>query len=137
MTDSKRVTKSFNQQGLMKTLGASLESVENGRVTITAPFHESLTQQHGYFHAGVLTSLADSACGYAALSALADDCEVLTVEFKINFLRPAKTSRLVAIGQVIQSGKTLTVCEANVFNETKEKILAKMTATIIAVRSEQ
>jgi uncharacterized protein (TIGR00369 family) len=85
MTDSNRVKKSFNQQGLMKTLGASLESVENGSVTITASFHESLTQQHGYFHAGVLTSLADSACGYAALSALPDDYEVLTVEFKSIF----------------------------------------------------
>jgi uncharacterized protein (TIGR00369 family) len=137
MTDSNRVKKSFNQQGLMKTLGASLESVENGSVTITASFHESLTQQHGYFHAGVLTSLADSACGYAALSALPDDYEVLTVEFKINFLKPAKASKLIAVGQVIQSGKTLTVCEGTVYNETRDKILAKMTATIIAVKSEQ
>jgi uncharacterized protein (TIGR00369 family) len=137
MTDSNRVKKSFNQQGLMKTLGASLESVENGGVIITAPFHESLTQQHGYFHAGVLTSLADSACGYAALSALPDDYEVLTVEFKINFLKPAKASKLIAVGQVIQSGKTLTVCEGTVYNETKDKMLAKMTATIIAVKSEQ
>ena len=134
MIDSNKVEKSFSKQGLMKTLGASLESVENGRVTITAPFHESLTQQNGYFHAGVLSSIADSACGYAALSALADNYEVLTVEFKINFLKPAQANKLIAVGQVIQSGKTITVCEGTVYNETKDRILAKMTATIIAVK---
>jgi uncharacterized protein (TIGR00369 family) len=137
MINTNRIKESFSKQGLMKTLGASIESVEWGKVTITAPFHESLTQQHGYFHAGVLTSIVDSACGYAALSALSDDYEVLTVEFKINFLKPAKADRLIAIGQVIQSGKTLTVCEGTVYNETKEKVIAKMTATIIAIKSDK
>ncbi len=117
----------------MRTLGASLESVESGRVTITCAADERLTQQHGLLHGGVLASLADVACGYAAMTMVGEDREVLTVEFKINFLKPAKTARLIAIGQVIQSGRTLTICDGTVFDATREKVLAKMTATIMAV----
>jgi len=135
MNDFQKVKESFDRQGLMKTLGAILESVESGKVTITVPFQDSLTQQHGYFHAGVLTSIVDSACGYAALSVVADQHEVLTVEFKINFLKPAAAARLIAIGQVVQSGKTLIICEGTVYNETKENVIAKMMATIIAVKT--
>jgi uncharacterized protein (TIGR00369 family) len=135
MNDFNKIEESFKQQGLMKTLSATLESVEQGRITISVPFQESLTQQHGYFHAGVLTSIVDSACGYAALLTAAEGHEVLTVEFKINFLKPAKAKRLIAIGQVIQSGKTLTICEGTVYNETKDKVIAKMMATIIAVKT--
>lgn len=134
MTDFKKTEESFNRQGLMKTLGATLESVEQGRVTITVPFQASLTQQNGCFHAGVMTSILDSACGYAALTAVAEDNEVLTVEFKINFLKPAMASQLIAIGQVIQSGKRLVICEGTVYDETKEKVLAKMIATIIITK---
>ena len=134
MTNFKRTEESFSRQGLMKTLGASLEAAEVGKVTITVPFQDSLTQQNGYFHAGVMTSVLDSACGYAALTTLAEGNEVLTVEFKINFLKPAMASRLIAIGQVIQSGKRLVVCEGTVYDETQEKVLAKMIATIIITK---
>jgi len=134
MNDFQKIKESFDRQGLMKTLGASLKSVESGKVTITVPFQDSLTQQHGYFHAGVLTSIVDSACGYAALTTAPDEHEVLSVEFKINFLKPASAKHLIAIGQVIQSGQRLTICEGTVYNETMEKILAKMMATIIAVK---
>src|SRR5215210_2270469 len=124
MTDFKRTEESFNRQGLMKTLGAVLESVELGKVIITVPFQDSLTQQNGYFHAGAMTSIFDTACGYAALTTLAGDNEVLTVEFKINFLKPAMASQLIAVAQVIQSGKRLVICEGTVYDETKEKVLA-------------
>lgn len=128
-----RIKQNFDRQGLMKTLNAELTSVEKGQVKISCGFSEALTQQHGYFHAGVTTSIVDSACGYAALTLLTDNVEVLTIEFKVNFLKPAKTKKLVAIGKVLQSGKTLTVCDGFVFEETESKLIAKMTATIISI----
>ncbi len=128
-----RIRQSFARQGLMRTLGATLESIESGTVTIACPFDERLTQQHGLLHGGVLASLADVACGYAALTMMADDREVLTVEFKINFLKPAKADRLIAVGRVIQAGRTLTVCEGSVFDATRERLLARMTATMMSV----
>lgn len=128
-----RVRDSFNRQGFLRTLGAVLESVEAGTVTITCGFTEALTQQQGLIHGGVVATLADVACGYAALSVLPAGREVLTVEFKVHFLKPAKTDRLVAVGQVIQSGRTLTVCEGSVFDSTRTRLLARMTATMMAV----
>ena len=128
-----RVRDSFNRQGFLRTLGAVLESVEAGTVTITCGFSDGLTQQHGLLHGGVVATLADVACGYAALSVLPANREVLTVEFKVHFLKPAKTDRLIAVGQVVQSGRTLTVCEGSVFDSTRTRLLARMTATIMAV----
>ena len=128
-----RIRESFARQGFMRTLGAVLASVEPGIVTITCGFADSLTQQHGLFHGGVVASLVDVACGYAALSVMPDDREVLTVEFKVHFLKPAKTDRLIAVGQVIQAGRTLTVCEGSVFDATRTRLLARMTATMMAV----
>ena len=128
-----RIRESFGRQGFMRTLGAALESVESGLVTITCGFDDRLTQQHGLFHGGVIASLVDVACGYAALSVMPPDREVLTVEFKIHFLKPAKTDRVVAVGQVVQSGRTLTVCEGSVFDAARSRMLARMTATMIAV----
>ena len=128
-----KIKQSFDQQGLMKTLNAKLISVEKGEVKISCEFSETLSQQHGYFHAGVATSIVDSACGYAALTLLNKDAEVLTIEFKVNFLKPAKTNRLIAIGKVLQSGKTLTICDGYVYDESETKLIAKMTATIIAL----
>jgi len=127
-----RIRESFDKQGLMQTMNARLIEAEKGQVKITCEFSEALTQQHGFFHAGVLTSLVDSACGYAALTLMPPDKEVLTVEFKVNFLNPA-TTKIIATGTVLQSGKNLTICEGHVFDETETKLLAKMTATMIAV----
>ena len=115
----------------MATLGAELVSIEEGKVVIKCDLNPGLTQQNGYFHAGVLTSIVDSACGYAALSMMPEDKEVLSVEFKMNMLKPANTSKIIAVGSVLQSGKILTVCEGSVYDETKTKLLAKMTATMI------
>lgn len=128
-----RIRESFERQGFMRSIGAVLESVEPGTVTITCEFSKELTQQHGLMHGGVIASLVDVACGYAALSMLADDREVLTVEFKVNFLKPANTDRVVAIGKVVQSGRTLTVCEGSVLDATRTKVLARMTATMMSV----
>jgi uncharacterized protein (TIGR00369 family) len=128
-----RICESFDRQGFMRTLGAILESVEPGIVTITCAFDQGLTQQHGLFHGGVAASLVDVACGYAALSVMPADREVLTVEFKVHFLKPAKTERLIAVGQVVQAGRTLTVCEGSVFDATRTRLLARMTATMMAV----
>src|SRR5262249_57984278 len=123
-----RIRESFERQGFMRTLGAVLESVEPGTVTITCAFAEGLTQQHGLLHGGVVASLVDVACGYAALSMMPSDREVLTVEFKVHFLKPAKTERVVAVGQVVQAGRTLTVCEGSVFDAMRTRVLARMTA---------
>ena len=128
-----RIRESFDRQGFMRTLGATLETVESGTVTITCPFNERLTQQHGLLHGGVMASLVDVACGYAALSVMPADREVLTVEFKINFMRPANTDRLIAVGQVLKAGRTLMVCEGSMFDATRTHLLARMTATMIAV----
>lgn len=135
--DYQKIEESFNKQGLMKTLNAKLVSVKKGEVIIESHFSKNLTQQHNFFHAGVATSIVDSACGYAALTTAADNYDVLTVEFKVNFLKPAKTNKLVAIGKVIQAGKTLVVCDGVVYNETQTKLIAKMTATIMKIEIEK
>jgi len=135
MTFQQKIRDSFAQQGLMQTLGASVTQIESGKVTLECPFHPSLSQQHGFFHAGVLTSLADSACGYAALSVMSENADVLSVEFKINLLRPANTSKIIAVGVVLKAGKNLVICEGEVFDATGEKLLAKMTATMFSVQS--
>jgi len=119
----------------MKTLNASLDKVQSGLVQISSEFNEGLSQQHNFFHAGVITAIVDSACGYAALTLVSEDKEVLSVEFKVNFLKPGATTKIIAIGKVIQSGKTLTVCEGNAYDETGEKLIARMTATIMTVAS--
>jgi uncharacterized protein (TIGR00369 family) len=132
-----RIKQSFNNQGLMKTLNARLVDVQKGQVKISCEFSDALTQQHGFFHAGVATSIVDSACGYAALTMMPENVEVLTVEYKVNFLRPAQTPTLIAIGKVLQFGKTLTVCEGSVYDSNEEKLFAKMTATLIAMTDRQ
>jgi uncharacterized protein (TIGR00369 family) len=133
-----RISASFKSQGLMTTLGAQLVSVADGEVHIALPFSERLSQQHGYVHAGAITSVVDSACGYAALTKAPPECEVVTAEFKINLLRPAIGDRFLAIGRVQSSGKLLTVCtgEVRAFTGTAWKVVAIMQATIVNVRSE-
>jgi uncharacterized protein (TIGR00369 family) len=128
-----RIRDSFDRQGFMRLLGATLDAVESGTVTISCDFDERLTQQHGLLHGGVVASLVDVACGYAALSVMPEDREVLTVEFKIHFLKPARVDRIIAVGQVVQAGRTLTVCDGSVFDSTRTRLLARMTTTMMAV----
>lgn len=138
MNDIKeRITVSFKSQGLMATLGAQLVSAGYGEVQIELPFSKKLSQQHGYAHAGAITSVVDSACGYAALTKAPAECEVVTAEFKINLLRPAIGDRFLAIGRIQSSGKLLTVCtgEVRAYMGTAYKVIAIMQATIVNVRS--
>jgi len=132
-----RIKSSFAKQGIMKTLNASLDKVQNGQVQISCLFSEGLSQQHNFFHAGVMATIVDSACGYAAMTIAPEGKEVLSVEFKINFLMPARTSKLIAIGKVIHPGRALIVCEGNVFDESESKLIARMTATIIIVSNDK
>jgi len=131
-----RVRESFARQTLMKTIDARLQSVAPGSVVIELPFHDGLTQQHGYLHAGVVTSIADTACGYAALTLMPEEADVLSVEYKINLLSPARGEKFIARASVKRAGRTLTVCEAEVFavNGDEEKLVAAMLATMMAVR---
>jgi uncharacterized protein (TIGR00369 family) len=126
-----RVRASFGSQRVMATLGASLESVEPGQVTIALPFREDLTQQHGFLHAGVVATIGDSACGYAAFSLMPADAGVLTIEFKINLLAPARGERFRAIGRVIRPGRTITVTVADVL--AGDQLVATLTATIMTI----
>ncbi len=110
-----RIRTSFDRQGLMRHLGAQLSHIGPGCVHITLPSRPEVTQQHGYVHAGATSAIADSAGGYAALTVFAEDAEVLTVEYKINLLAPAGGDRIEAVGTVLRSGRTLTVCQLSVF----------------------
>lgn len=132
-----RVRDSFGRQPLMTTLGATLEDVRPGAVTIRLPFRDDLTQQHGFVHAGAIASVADSACGYAALSLMPAGADVLSIEFKINMLSPAKGEALVARGVVIRAGKKIMVCRADVFSVTgtEEKLVAAMQGTMIVAEA--
>lgn len=132
-----RISASFDAQGLMATIGAKLALVADGEVHIALPYSRQLTQQHGYVHAGAITSIVDSACGYAALTKAPSGFEVVTAEFKINLMRPAMGVRFLAIGRVVNAGKLLTVCtgEVRALTEDSYKVIAIMQATIVNVRS--
>src|SRR4051794_20898977 len=110
-----RVQASFLQQQFMTTLGATLISVNPGAVEIEVPFRAELTQQNGFLHAGVITSILDSACGYAAMSVAPEQANVLSVEFKVNLLSPALGERFVARSKVKRAGRQLTVVAADAF----------------------
>ena len=120
----------------MQLIGASLASVESGRVVIELPFRDDLTQQDGYLHAGIVTTVLDSACGYAAYSMMPEGSSVLSVEFKVNLLAPAKGDVLIARAEVKRAGRTLTVCTADAFvvSDRKERLCATMLATMICIR---
>ena len=131
------VSNSFAKQSVMQLIGARLERVEPGVVEISLPYRKDLAQQHGYLHAGIVTTIADSACGYAAFSLMPASSEVLSVEFKVNLLRPAKGTRFVARAEVIKAGRTLTVVRANVVaysDERDPQLIATMQATMMAIK---
>jgi uncharacterized protein (TIGR00369 family) len=133
-----RIQESFDRQGLMRLLGAELTQVAPGRVQITLPRRPEVSQQHGYVHAGATSAIADSAGGYAALTLMPETAEVLTVEYKLNLLAPAGGDRLEAIGTVLKSGRTLSVCQLEVFAVQGEgrKLVAAGQQTLISVAGE-
>jgi uncharacterized protein (TIGR00369 family) len=130
-----RVRASFVRQGAMATIGASLAQVSPGRVVIELPWQQALTQQHGFLHAGMVATALDSACGYAGFTLMPADVAVLTIEFKINLLAPAKGERFRMEGLVIKPGRTVTVTEGRAYaiHEGREKLIATMGATLMAV----
>ena len=130
------VRRSFARQPMMQLIGATLSLVEPGVVEITLPYRQELTQQNGYLHAGMVTTIADTACGYAAFSLMPAGSEVLSVEFKVNLLRPAVGDSLLARAEVIKAGKTLTVVRADVFaiTENNRTLVATMQGTMICLR---
>lgn len=135
-----RIRASFAKQGLMATLGAVLERVEPGRVAIALPVADGVSQQHGFVHAGAVATIADSACGYAALTLMPEGVGVLTAEFKINLMAPAAGDRLVAEGRVVRAGRLLTVAQAEVFAEAagrERRTVALLTATLVAVEGRE
>ena len=112
-----RTRASFARQGIMGLIGATMGRVEAGRVEIELAFRPELSQQHGFFHAGVIATIADSAGGYAGFTLFPADAGVLTVEFKVNLLAAADGERAIAVGEVIRSGRTLTVCRLDAWVE--------------------
>lgn len=130
-----RVRASFARQRVMTTIGATLGSVTPGEVVVELPFRDDLTQQHGYLHAAIMTAIVDSACGYAALTLMAAGTNVLSVEYKVNFLAPGAGRRFVARGRVLKPGRTLTVTTGDVVAETDAgwTPVVTMLATMMAV----
>ena len=133
---AEEIKQSFAKQTIMGLIGAKLTRVEPAIVEITLPYRSDLAQQHGYLHAGIVTTIADSACGYAAYSLMPPNSEVLSVEFKVNLLRPAKGEMFLASAEVVKSGKTLTVVRADVFaldQAEQRTLIATMLGTMICV----
>ena len=136
---AERVKTSFAKQLIMETIGARILRVAPGEVDIELPVAAKVPQQHGFVHAGALSTIADSACGYAALSLMPPGAGVLTVEFKVNLMAPAAGERLVAEGRVVKAGRTLTVTQAEVYAEAAgaRRLIALMTATMIALEGRE
>ncbi|MBL0917324.1 MAG: PaaI family thioesterase [Hydrogenophaga sp.] len=130
-----RVRASFARQAAMVTLGATLADVAPGRVVITLPWAAHLTQQHGFLHAGMVSTALDSACGYAGFSLMPPEAAVLTIEFKINLLAPAQGESFRMEGLVIKPGRTVTVAEGRAYalHQGREKLVATMGCTLMTV----
>lgn len=128
------VRDNLQRQSFMRLLGAKAIEIAPGRVVLELPYRDDLCQQNDFVHAGVITSIADSACGYAALTLMPSGCDVLSVEFKVNLLSPAKGQRFRATATVVRSGRTLTVVQAEVLaldDGQPDKQIALMQATMI------
>jgi uncharacterized protein (TIGR00369 family) len=132
-----RIRASFERQGLMAHLGARLSHIGPGQVHIVLPARPEVTQQHGYFHAGATSAIADSAGGYAAFTLFPENTSVLTVEYKVNLLAPAEGEHLEAVGKVLRSGRTLTVCQLEVFGVqgAQRSLVAAGQQTLICVEA--
>jgi uncharacterized protein (TIGR00369 family) len=132
----RRIRDSFGRQGLMRHLGAEITRIEPGLVYISMPFREELTQQHGFFHAGATSAIADTAGGYAGFTLFPSNSSVLTVEFKINLVAPAEGDYLEAVGKVVRSGRTLTICQLEVFGVAGEqrKLVAMGQQTLMCIQ---
>ena len=128
-----KVAKSFESQAFMKTIGARLDSINEGRVVISVELKPSMMQQHGFGHAGVTFSIGDSAAGYAALTKMGKNQEVLTSEMKIHLMSPADGKILKAVGSVLKAGRRLLVVQSNIYSvaDKNEKLIATMLGTMV------
>ncbi|MBZ0268753.1 PaaI family thioesterase [bacterium] len=131
-----RIRGSFARQSFMATLGAEITAVAPGRCDIRVPWKDGLGQQHGYFHAGVLGAIADSAAGYAAYTLMGADDTVLSIEYKINLLRPANGDAVIARAKVIRPGRLVTACTAEVFVERDGEEIHCAAAQLTMIRVE-
>ena len=131
-----KVRTSFARQQLMHTIGARLTSVTPGSIEIEMPYREDLTQQHGFIHGGIVASLLDTACGYAAFSLMPEDTAVLSIEFKVNLLAPAQGELIKVRAEVKRAGQNITVCTADAWaiDAGQSKVIATMLATIMCIR---
>ncbi len=131
-----RVRASFARQRMMQTLGVEITRIAPGEIELAMPYEAAFTQQHGFIHAGIMATVLDSACGYAAFSLMPTDAAVLTVEFKTNLLAPAKGERFLFRAHVVKPGRTLTVCDGQAFaleNLADERLVATMNGTLMAL----
>jgi uncharacterized protein (TIGR00369 family) len=130
-----KVRESFNRQEIMQTVNASIRAIRPGQVELEFPYQSSLTQQHGFIHAGIVATVLDSACGYAAFSLMPKNAAVLTIEFKVNLLSPAKGDLFRAVGKVKKAGRNITVSEGDLFAyvDGEQKLVATMIGTIMLV----
>jgi uncharacterized protein (TIGR00369 family) len=128
-----RVRASFDRQGMMTTLGVEVTAVERGKVVMSLGHDERLTQQHGFLHAGAVTSVLDTACGYAAFSVMPSEAAVLTVSFTVNLMAPAAGERFTITGEVVRAGRTLVVCRGEAFADASQRPFAVMQATMTAI----
>ncbi|WP_025667988.1 PaaI family thioesterase [Aquimarina megaterium] len=136
-TYKKKVKESFERQEFMKLINAQLIDVQPGYCEIHVPYHSSLTQQHGFFHAGIISTIADNAAGYAGFSLMEENSSVLTVEFKINLMAPGDGELLIGKSSVLKNGKTLTICKSEVFiiKNGVEKLCAAAQLTLIELKN--
>jgi uncharacterized protein (TIGR00369 family) len=131
-----RVRASFARQRMMQTLGVEITRLAPGEIELAMPYEAAFTQQHGFIHAGIMATVLDRACGYAAFSLMPTDAAVLTVEFKTNLLAPAKGERFLFRAHVVKPGRTLTVCDGQAFaleNLADERLVATMNGTLMAL----
>ncbi|WP_074407863.1 MULTISPECIES: PaaI family thioesterase [Aquimarina] len=136
-TYKKKVKESFERQQFMKLINAQLIDVQPGYCEIHVPYHSSLTQQHGFFHAGIISTIADNAAGYAGFSLMEENSSVLTVEFKINLMAPGDGELLIGKSSVLKNGRTLTICKSEVFiiKNGVEKLCAAAQLTLIELKN--
>ena len=130
-----KVKLSFDRQPVTSTLGLKIEEITSGGIVLSMPYDKSFTQQHGFLHAGIVTTGLDNACGYAAFSLMAPEAAILSVEFKTSLLAPAKGESFLFRAEVVKAGRTLSFVEAKAFavDSGEEKLIATMTATMMSI----
>ncbi len=132
---AERVQRDFDRQEVLRTMQISIERIEPGEVVLSMPFQSALTQQHGFLHAGVVATLIDTACGYAAFTLMPADAQVLSVEFKVNLMRPSRGDRFTAVGRVRKAGRTVSVVEGDLLahDADQQKLVATMNGTMMSI----